>query len=273
MRTLSLSRLPAIALIPLCLVLTAAAQIEIGPPAWVEDAAALPCDQAGETVTGTLSGGEDIVCVYDLGPGTYSAVAWASWDILWLGMTVRNPIGQVLARDDALDNTPVCRFTLAEGETAKVILTAGEARVQDVSADYALTVVRGTNCVERRRSRAKEILDDWTGVVRDEESEVVSWEAVELSGEDSLVLDYSLSAGSYTVIAETTDADDDIDMYVRTEPNTILSRDELPGNNPVCHFVLQNPADVSVEIDPWEYGDGDSTDLVFIVARESEPGR
>jgi hypothetical protein len=165
---------------------------------------------------------------------------------------------------------PLCCVAIESSETVEVFLRAGEGRVENPQAVYAFASARGDACFERPAFPAKAILDEWTGIVTEEDALVTSWNVSELEGEDSLIYEYRLEPGSYTAVAETTSPGDDIDMYVRVDPETVISRDELPHNFAICYFVLDNPADVTIEIDPWEYAQGDRTTIVVLLARDSE---
>jgi len=214
-----------ILLIPAALMLMGAASLEPDMPGWASGAAVPPCEIVGEPALGTIQGGGEISRTFDLESGTYSAVGWASWDIVSLGLEVADSTGTTLMEDAGACNNPVCEFTLVNADRVTVTVTAGEARIPGVPADYAFVLAEGSGCFQREISPVKEALDDWTAIIAADDATVVHWEIMELTGEDMLVIERAFHPGSHAVIAETTDPRDDIDMYVRLGEDTILSMD------------------------------------------------
>lgn len=257
-----LRRFLQILLIPVLIVLSTGAS----PPRIPDPASG--CEGVGQVHTGNLPGGDSMSLTYTLEPGHYTFAAWATWDLTFLTLTINTPDGVELARDDGPDNNPIVEIGFEEQIEIEVILTGGHARVENVHGAFSFIVASGEGCYEKNPDPAKEILEDYTSVALDFGEEVVYWVYQDLNGENSLVLNYRLEPGDYTVVAETIDEDDDIDMYVR-HGDTILYQDEYPDNIPECIIHLSEQTVVSIEIEPWEYGTGNSTKVVVLVTRNA----
>jgi len=248
------------------LAITGAATLEPVAAPWTAPDFMMPCEIIDDTVAGTIAGLEEISFSYSLDSGTYTVAAWSTWDIISLKLTVHNSMGQVIGREDGLNNMPVVEFTLENPEQITLELSAGTERMSGVDADYSLLLARGSDCIESPDYPAKGLLDEWTGVVSDEDFVIEYWEAIEVSDAEMYELEISLSPGAYAIVAETTSFQDDIDMYIRRGEDTILTQNELPDNSPVCHFELDNVTTVTIQVDPWHYAIGESTGMMLIVA-------
>ncbi|MCX6646894.1 MAG: hypothetical protein NTY09_11175 [bacterium] len=222
------------------------------------------CDLIGHVQTGYINSGESVTFTFDLEPGAYTFAAWASWDLTSLKLSVSRPDGVELTYDDGTDNNPIVGISFTELTTVNVILTGGIDRVHAVAGAYSFVAATGEGCYEKSVDPAKEILEDYTAVAAENSEEVVKWEYRQLSGENSLILNYTLDPGDYTIVAETLNAGDDIDMYVR-KGEEVLNQDEYPDNRPECIINLLEQTVVSIEIDPWVYGNGTDTSVVVIV--------
>lgn len=240
------------------------------PPDWASPDGASTCAQLGDPVTGEINAGDELSFEYELEPGVYSFVGWVSLDLMSVEMTVRTDVGAVLARDQGPGNMPLCILSIESSATVEVILSAAEERVAGVPGVYALAAAKGKDCFECPAFPEVVILDEWTSIVKEDGAGIMDWQVTEMAGGDSLMLEYDLAPGSYTVIAETKNVDDDIDMYVSLDPETTISKDELPENFAVCCFELDNSAEVTIEIDPWKYAQGDLTTIVVLLARDPE---
>jgi hypothetical protein len=250
------------------LALTGAASRAPSTAPWSSPDFTTPCEIIDDSVTGIIEGLEVKTHSYTLEAGTYTAAAWSSWEIVSLQLTVRNSLDQVIGREDSLSNMPVVEFTLDAPEEITLELSAGEVRMPGVDAGYSLLIAKSTDCIESPDYPAKDLLDQWTQVVADENYIMEYWEAVDISGSDMYELEISLSPGAYAVVAETTNFQDDIDMYIRRGEDTILTQNELPDNSPVCHFELDNTTTITIQVDPWHYAIDETTGMILIVARE-----
>ncbi len=242
-------------------------------PPWVDSPEQFPCGRIGETVSGTLTGGGEISRTFSPGPGKYTIAAWAGWDLLSVNMVVRNSNGLEIASDESVDNLPVCEIELETAGEIAVHLEAGDARVDGVPGEYAIVVWMGDDCVDREPSKIKTILDDWTIVSQMEGGILEYWDVVGISGNEKMEFEFNLEAGCYTVIAETVHPEDDIDMYIVRGGNNVLSDNEEPDNFPVCYFELETDTEITIEIDCWKYGKGDSTEMALLVARDTGGSR
>ncbi len=251
--------------------LTGAGTVAPDAPQWADQTADFPCEKIGETVKGQLGGGEEISREYTLEPGKYTIAAWANWELVSLRLTVFDANGEEIARDEGRFNSPVCQIDIETTGTVDVTLTAGMSRLPDVKADYELVVAKGEGCYERDWSRAKALLDEWTLIAVSESSTIVHWEAVQMTGADALKLNYELDPGSYTLVAETINRGDDIDMYVKRD-GEVIGQDERPDNYPSCSFEMTSHGTVVIEIYPCEYQGGKSTEAVVLLARDAEEG-
>jgi hypothetical protein len=245
----------------LVLILTSATPPEVPAPAE-------GCVQVGEVQTGDLASGQSISFPFTLEPGQYTFAAWATWDLISLGMTINGSNGVELTRDEGLDNNPVISIGFEEQTDVVVILTAGADRVSGQAGAFSFVLASGENCYERSVNPTKEILEDYTVIAAENGESVLYWVSDMLFGEDSLMLNYDLEAGDYTIIAETVDESDDIDMYVR-RGDEVLAQDEIPNNAPDCIIHLTETTAVSIEIDPWTYGSGNTTDVIVVVTRST----
>ena len=224
------------------------------------------CELIGRAQTGNITGGESVTFNFDLEPGSYTFAAWATWDLVSLKLSVSRLDGVELTRDEGTDNNPIVEISFTEQTTVDVILIGGSSRVHGVPGAYSFVAARGEGCYEKSPDPALEILDDYTAVAAEKNEEVVQWAYETMSGDRSLVLNYRLDPGTYTIVAESIHPDDDIDMYVR-RGNEVLYQDEYPDNRPVCIIHLVEQTVASIEVDPWVYGNGTDTKVVVIVSR------
>jgi len=264
-------RLLTILLIP-AMMLVATGAKTLGPPEkapWEDTENPPPCQVLTGDITGILGGNETKVYTVDLPAGTFTIAGWGSWDLVSLRLTVRDSNGEELACDEGRNNLPVCEISLEEGGSVKIELEAGISRVGDLGGAYSLAVMSGTGCVEAEDDRyAKEILDEWTMITFTENSLVRDWDVQHISGARIYGYEYELPAGKYFAVAETTQPGDDIDMYVKLESDEVIRGNELPNNFPICYFELEHARVVTIEIDPFSYAEGSSTELVFLLAEE-----
>jgi len=272
MSSTKILRIALLFVLPVILIpLTGAGTVAPDAPQWADQTADFPCDKVGETIKGRLGGGEEISQEYTLEPGKYTIAAWADWELVSLRLTVLNADGEEMARDEGRFNTPVCQIDIETAGTVDVTLTAGMSRLPGVKADYELVIAKGEGCYERDWSRAKTLLDEWTLIAISEGSTIVHWEVLRMTGADALKLDYELTPGSYTLVAETINRGDDIDMYIKRD-GEVIRQDERPDNYPSGSFEVTSRGTVVIEIYPWEYQDGKSTEVVVVLARDSEEG-
>ncbi|MCK4719237.1 hypothetical protein KAU08_01185 [bacterium] len=225
------------------------------------------CELIGEPLTGALYSREQAYFTFDLEAGIYTFAAWATWDLGSLGLTILDSDGAELAHDDGLDNSPMKILRLNDDLSLDVVLTAGDSLVPFEPGAFTFVVTGGERCFERIDDPGKGILDDWAAIISEGNEEIVYWVFDDLSGEESLVLNYRLDPGSYFAAAETIDHDDDIDMYIR-QGDLMLSMDEYPNNYPVCYFDLTETTVISITVESWEYAVGIQTAVIVVVARK-----
>ena len=243
-------------------------------PDWTVRGAHVTCPMLQDIVTGQIQGGETVKFTLELQPGEYSFAAWASLDVVSLGMTIRDAsMGSVIKMDDGADNSPICEFTLASAKSVEVSLAAGDARISGAAATYYFAAASGSGCFVRQPCRVKQVLDEWTVIVKDEGWSVMNWEVREITSSDAIKFAYSLPAGEYTAIAETLNPLDDVDMYIKRGSDTILTMNQEPDNSPLCDFELSNPAEITVEIDPFSYTQGQTGDLVVLLTTKTMQGQ
>jgi hypothetical protein len=252
------------------LLLTGAKQSALVKPAWLDGIDDIPCDAIGGIISGEISSEETLGFSIDLEEGTYSVAGWGSWDLIALRLAVRTESGEELGQDNGNDNSPIVTFDLSEASAVTIVLTAGQARIDGATGSYSFAIMEGADCFDRELFPAKEALDIWTSIVYEENATLLRWEMIQIEGEDSIYFTHQLPAGSYMVVAETTNPFDDIDMYVRFSSDNVISQDELPNNYPVCRFELDRERTVNIEVELWEYGAASGTGIVFLLARDNQ---
>jgi len=251
------------------LVFTGAKQSAQVKPPWLEGTGDIPCDAVGGIISGEIGSGETKGFSIDLEAGSYVVAGWGSWDLTALRMAVRTDSDEVIGQDNGNDNSPIISFELEDAGSVMIVLTAGETRMDSAIGTFSFTVMRGVECFEREHFPAKEVLETWTSIIIEENATLIHWEVISISGEESINFTHELPPGCYMVVAETTNPFDDIDMYVRINSDTV-SQDELPNNYPICRFEIEREEDVTIEVDPWEYGIETGSGLVFMIARDNE---
>jgi hypothetical protein len=147
-----------------------------------------------------------------------------------------------------------------------VVLTPGRSINPDSPTPYAVAVAKGRNCFERNEDRMQTMFDEWCGIMLEDGYEIIDWDIIDLTEENPTRFTYTLDRGSYAAVAETSNAMDDIDMYVKVDDATTIGKDEEPNNSPACIFDLDHAFDVMVDIDAWELRHPSETSLVFILA-------
>lgn len=251
------------------ILLTASVSLPPEQAPWDGEESEISCDTILSPILSTLEGGQARAWQVTLDPGEYTVAAWASWDLVSLTLVVTDADGDRLATCTSPVNIPFSEIEISETTTINLNVYAGEAVVDGIPADLSVTVFSGQGCVDPEFSYTKAILNEWQGVLSEEGGELILWDVMALESEDSVYMEYELEPGTYSVVAETTNYSDDIDMYVRID-NEEISRNEEPDNFPVCHFSLESGATIEVEVDPWSYAEGSSTGLVIMVAEDED---
>lgn len=236
-------------------------------PDWTFDNAHLTCPLLQAIATGSIQGSQTVSFDFSLQPGQYSLAAWVGLEIMGLKMTVRNAAtGAVLEQDDGVNGLPVCEIALQQPVDVRVSLEAGRARVSGTAGCYYFAIAQGRGCFRNTPCIARTLIDGWTEIAAEEGYSIAEWRVFDITGTDPVSLDFSLPPGSYTAIAETINAKDDIDLFVMRGSDTLLSKNEEPDNNPLCAFDIFNQASITLRFVPWTYEEGSGTRVVLLLA-------
>ena len=205
---------------------------------------------------------------FDLEPGYYMFIAEGGEDIEDLDMYVYED-GHDIDSDTLEDNFPICEIELdyyAEIEVEIVAYSFYGREYEDFFAFVAASEVDSGGGYAA--SDVEEIRDYWIDWAEDSGYDVLYSDTGSLARDRSEYFNFDLSAGMYHIYAESLLEGDDIDMYVYDERALEIESDTLTDNYPICSFELSGPDSVQIEVVPYTYERGSSTDFAIVIAAE-----
>jgi hypothetical protein len=221
---------------------------------------------------------ENSVSYYlDLEPGSYILIAEGGEDLEDIDMYVYDSDGYELDSDTLADNYPICQIDLRYPEEIEVEIIAYSFVGREYEDYYCF--VAGAQYSENYGNQDAYMSDDlqnimgyWTDWADESNYDVVYTNIGVLSRDESAYFDLDLEPGSYHIYAESLEKEDDIDLYVRDDRGRELQSDTLSDNYPICSFELNSPESVEVEVAPYTYAVGNSTEFAIVVAVEGAGG-
>lgn len=215
----------------------------------------------------------------DLEPGTYRFYAEGGENLEDLDMFVYDDAGDLLDSDELNDNYPICDVVLNDRQSVTVTLTV-YSFTEDKKGDYFCFIAARASS-EGNQSPAPEegetlsiddVLAHWVEYAANENYGVVLSETGTLTASRNAYHNLSLEVGQYHVYVQASRKEDDIDLNVYDSSGSLLGSDTLPDNYPVVDFRMRRSGDVQIEILPYEYQSGNSTEYAIVVASEGEGG-
>jgi len=213
----------------------------------------------------------------DLEPGYYYFVAEGGEDTEDIDMYVYDSDGYELASDTMADNYPICEIELRYPDEIEIEIVAYSFYGREYE-DYFCFVAAAEYDEDYGREESylsddlEEILDYWEDWVDDSGYELVYSDTGYLSRENSEFYTIDLTRGMYHVYAESLNEEDDIDLYVWDEYGEEIQSDTLADNYPICSFNLRSAETVEIEVAPYTYVRGNSTEYAIVVAVEGGGG-
>jgi len=205
---------------------------------------------------------------FDLEPGYYMFIAEGGEDIEDLDMYVYED-GHDIDSDTLEDNYPICEIELdyyAEIEVEIVVYSFYGREYEDYFAFVAASEVDSGGGYTA--SDVEEIREYWIDWAEESGYSVLYSDTGSLARDRSEYFNFDLSAGTYHIYAESLLEGDDIDMYVYGERAQEIESDTLTDNYPICSFDLPGPESVQIEVVPYTYQRGSSTDFAIVIAAE-----
>jgi hypothetical protein len=222
---------------------------------------------------------ESVSYTLDLDSGAYHFYAEGGEDIEDLDMFVYDENGDLLDSDELNDNYPICDTVLDEPQRVEVKLTVYSFLESNYRDYFCFVAARETSGGELgpdggrgETLKVEDVLAHWVEYATNEGYGIVLSETGELSGSRNAYHNLSLEAGQYHLYTQTRSESDDIDLNVYDANGSLLGSDTLADNYPVVDFRMRQPGDIQIEILPYEYQSGDSTEYAIVLASEGQGG-
>jgi hypothetical protein len=205
---------------------------------------------------------------FDLEPGYYFFVAEGGEDIEDLDMYVYDEHGRDLDSDTLDDNYPICEFELDHYAEIEVEIEVYSFYGHEYEDYFAFVAASEVGRSDDDEYDVEDIREHWINWAEDSGYEVLYSDTGSLAHDRSEYFNFDLSAGNYYVYAESLLEGDDIDMYVYDQRAQEIASDTLTDNYPICSFELNGPGSVQIEVMPYTYQRGTSTDFAIVVAAD-----
>lgn len=213
---------------------------------------------------------------FELEPGYYIFIAKGGEDIVDIDMYVYDEDGYEITSDELEDAYPICEIEVYEFTEIEVEIVPYEFN-RHVDEDY-FCFVAGQNIEDVRPERdpdldVDDIIDYWVDWADEDGYEVIIYtDAGELSRDDSDYYEFELDSGFYKIYVESLNERDDIDMCVYDDDGDEIISDTYDDNYPICEFEMRRPGFVEIEVAPYEYAEGNSTEYAIIIAVDGDGG-
>jgi len=210
----------------------------------------------------------------ELEPGYYYFIAEGGEDTEDIDMYIYDEDGYTIDSDTLSDNYPIIEVEISRAQEIEVEIIAFSF-YERATEDYFCFVAAsdpGSYTGIDHSSELDEILAYWEDWADDSGYEVLYSTTGSLNRDTSEFYEFELESGSYHVYAESLYEEDDIDLYVWDEFYDELGSDTLADNYPICSFDLRSDEYVEIEVVPYLYERGNSTDFVLVIAADGNGG-
>ncbi len=268
--------LPAVTIALLILTISpAGAQASIYVESKLQSWITYTADEGYELIyseVGLISESPSVSFMFELNPGYYKFIAEGGEFLTDLDMFVYDDLGYEIDFDTEVDNFPICEIELEYPAEILVELVAIDFS-RDVDEDYFCVLAVGTPADISGGDSPDaydpgDVINYWTGWAVDLGYEILTSDRGVLNRDNPDTFEIDLERGTYHILSETLRAGDDIDMNIYSKDSDIIAQDLADDNYPMCTFELRQPSSITVEIVPWAYERGNSTEYVIVVAAE-----
>lgn len=214
---------------------------------------------------------------FELDPGSYIFIAVGGEDIEDIDMYVYDEDGYEIASDEYEDAYPICEIEIDEFMEIEVEIAPYDFHGRTYEDFFCFVAGMDTETYYEDfgydgYSDIDDILDYWIDWADDSGYDVIYSGSGELVRDVSDFYEFELDRGYYIIYAESLREDYDIDLWVRGEDDDEIDSDEHPDNYPICEFNLYRPEIVEIEIEPYDFGRGDSTEYAIVIAVDGDGG-
>ncbi|MCK4721086.1 hypothetical protein KAU08_10520, partial [bacterium] len=214
---------------------------------------------------------------FELDPGSYMFIAEGGEDIVDIDMFVYDEDGYEIASHELDDAYPICEIEVYEFTEIEVEIAPFDFHGRTYEDFFCF--VAGMNSESYYEDFGydgygdiDDILDYWIGWADDYGYDVIYSDSGELVRDASDYFEFELDSGDYKIYVESLYEDDDIDLWIRGEEADEIDSDERPDNYPICEFNLRRPELVEIEVDPYDYAEGNSTEYAIVIAVDGDGG-
>lgn len=214
---------------------------------------------------------------FELDPGYYIFIAEGGDDIEDIDMYVYDEDGYEIASDELGNAYPKCEIEVYEFTEIEVEIVPYDFHGRTYEDFFCFVAGMETETYYEDfgyhgYADIDDILDYWIDWADDSGYDVIYWDSGELVRDASDFYEFELDSGDYIIYAESLKEDYDIDLWVWGEDDDEIDSDEHPDNYPICEFNLNRPEIIEIEVEPYDFARGDSTEYAIVIAVDGDGG-